>query len=121
MRARQKKTTKQEKTINTPTFAQGAMERSLQALLVSVFVAMLGLGIVSPILPLYAENLGATFTQIGLLVSSWSIARLIFSAPAGRLSDTVSRKKVIMGGLFVYAVVSLLYIFAWDFTSLLPR
>ena len=95
------------------------MERSLQALLVSVFVAMLGLGIVSPIMPLYAENLGATFTQIGLLTSAWSIARFIFSTPAGQLSDTVSRKKVIMGGLFVYAVVSLLYIIAWDFNSLL--
>ena len=95
------------------------MERALQALLVSIFVAMLGLGIVGPIMPLYAENLGATFTQIGLLTSAWSIARFIFSAPAGRLSDTVSRKKVIMGGLLVYAIVSLLYIFAWDFNSLL--
>jgi len=95
------------------------MERALQALLVSIFVAMLGLGIVGPIMPLYAENLGATFTQIGLLTSAWSIARFIFSAPAGRLSDTVSRKKVIMGGLLAYAIVSILYIFAWDFTSLL--
>jgi len=95
------------------------MERALQALLVSIFVAMLGLGIVGPIMPLYAEKLGATFTQIGLLSSAWSIARFIFSTPAGRLSDTISRKKVIMGGLLAYAIVSLLYIFAWDFTSLL--
>ena len=95
------------------------MERALQALLVSVFVAMLGLGIVGPIMPLYAETLGATFTQIGLLSSAWSIARFIFSAPAGRLSDTVSRKKVIMGGLLAYAIVSLLYVLAWDFNSLL--
>ena len=95
------------------------MQRALQALLVSVFVAMLGLGIVGPIMPLYAENLGATFTQIGLLSSAWSIARFIFSAPAGRLSDTVSRKKVIMGGLLAYAIVSLLYVVAWDFNSLL--
>ena len=95
------------------------MERALQALLVSIFVAMLGLGIVGPIMPLYAENLGATFTQIGLLSSAWSIARFVFSAPAGRLSDTVSRKKVIMGGLLAYAIVSLLYVFAWNFNSLL--
>jgi DHA1 family multidrug resistance protein-like MFS transporter len=95
------------------------MQRALQALLVSIFVAMLGLGIVGPIMPLYAENLGATFTQIGLLSSAWSIARFIFSAPAGRLSDTVSRKKVIMGGLLAYAIVSLLYVIAWDFNSLL--
>ncbi|MCW4051444.1 MAG: MFS transporter [Candidatus Bathyarchaeota archaeon] len=96
-----------------------AMERAIQALLVSIFVAMLGLGIVGPIMPLYAEDLGATFTQIGLLSSAWSISRFIFSAPAGRLSDSVSKKKVIMGGLLIYAVVSLLYIVAWDFNTLL--
>lgn len=95
------------------------MERALQALLVSIFVAMLGLGVVSPIMPLYAESLGATFTQIGLLSSSWSISRFLFSAPAGRLSDMTSKKKVIMAGLGAYAIVSLLYIIAWDFTSLL--
>ena len=95
------------------------MERALQALLVSIFVAMLGLGVVSPIMPLYAESLGATYTQIGLLSSAWSISRFIFSAPAGRLSDTISRKKVIMAGLGGYAVVSLLYIISWNFTSLL--
>ena len=95
------------------------MERALQALLVSIFVAMLGLGVVSPIMPLYAESLGATYTQVGLLSSAWSISRFIFSAPAGRLSDTISRKKVIMAGLGGYAAVSLLYIISWNFTSLL--
>ncbi len=80
---------------------------------------MLGLGVVSPIMPLYAESLGATFTQIGLLSSAWSISRFLFSAPAGALSDMISRKKVIMAGLGGYAIVSLLYIVAWDFTSLI--
>jgi len=95
------------------------MERALQALLLSIFVAMLGLGVVSPIMPLYAESLGATFTQIGLLTSAWSISRFIFSVPAGTLSDKIGRKKVIMIGLGGYALVSLLYIVAWSFPSLL--
>ena len=95
------------------------MDRSIQVLLLSMFVAMLGLGIVGPIMPLYAENLGATFTQIGLLSSAWSISRFVFSAPAGRLSDTYSRKKVMIAGLGAYAAVSLLYAWAWSFNSLL--
>ena len=95
------------------------MNRAIKVLLLSVFVAMLGLGIVSPIMPLYAESLGATYTQVGLLSSAWSTSRLIFSAPAGRLSDSTSKKKVIVAGLLVYAVVSLMYVFAWDFNSLL--
>jgi DHA1 family multidrug resistance protein-like MFS transporter len=95
------------------------MERGLQVLLLTIFVAMLGLGIVGPIMPLYAQTFGATYLQIGLLSSAWSISRFIFSAPAGRLSDSKGKKKVIVGGLLVYSVVSLLYTFAWDFNSLL--
>ena len=94
------------------------IERSIQILLVCIFVAMLGLGIISPILPLYASDLGATLIQIGLLSSAWSISRLIFTAPAGRYSDRGSKKRVIMAGLLVYAVISFLYTLAWDFTSL---
>jgi DHA1 family multidrug resistance protein-like MFS transporter len=95
------------------------MEHSIQVLLIAIFVAMLGLGIVSPIMPLYAESLGATYIQIGLLSSAWSISRFVFSAPAGRLSDSMSKKKIIMGGLLMYAFVSILYIFSWDYNSLL--
>jgi DHA1 family multidrug resistance protein-like MFS transporter len=95
------------------------MDRSLQVLLLTIFVAMLGLGIVSPILPLYAETFGATYIQVGLLSSAWSISRFVFAAPAGKMSDTTGKKRVIMGGLLVYSVVSLLYAFAWDYNSLL--
>jgi len=94
------------------------MIRAIQVLLVCVFTAMLGLGIVSPIMPLYAKSLGATFVQIGLLSSAWSISRLVFTPPFGRLSDTRSKKKIIACGLATYMVVSILYTFAWDFTSL---
>ena len=80
---------------------------------------MLGLGIISPIMPLYASDLGANLVQIGLLSSAWSISRLIFTAPAGRYSDRGSKKRVIMAGLLVYAVISFLYVLAWDFTSLI--
>ena len=79
---------------------------------------MLGLGIISPILPIYAQSLGATLTQVGLLSSAWSISRFVFASPIGRFSDRKGRKRIIAVGLFVYAVVSLLYSMAWDFTSL---
>lgn len=94
------------------------MQRGIQALLLSVFTAMLGLGIIGPIMPIYAQDLGATMVQIGLLSSAWSISRLIFTAPVGRLSDTRSKKKIIAVGLGIYAIVSVFYTLAWDFTSL---
>jgi MFS family permease len=80
---------------------------------------MLGLGIVGPILPIYAESFGATYIQIGLLSSAWSISRFIFSTPAGRLSDNTSKKRVIQGGLLIYSIVSVLYVLATDLNLLL--
>jgi DHA1 family multidrug resistance protein-like MFS transporter len=93
--------------------------RALQVLLVCVFTAMLGLGIISPILPLYASDMGATLIQVGLLSSAWSMSRLIFTAPIGRYSDRSSKKRIIAAGLLVYAVISLLYVLARDYTSLI--
>jgi DHA1 family multidrug resistance protein-like MFS transporter len=92
---------------------------AITVLLACVFTSMLGLGIIGPIIPLYAEDMGATFVQIGLLSSAWSISRLIFTAPLGSLSDRSSKKKIIAAGLGVYAVISVLYVVAWDYTSLI--
>jgi len=92
---------------------------AIQVLLVCIFTAMLGLGIIGPIIPIYAENMGATFVQIGLMSSAWSISRLIFTAPVGKLSDRTSKKKIIAAGLGVYAIISVLYAVAWDYTSLI--
>jgi MFS family permease len=79
---------------------------------------MLGLGIINPIMSIYAQDLGATMTQIGLLSSAWSISRLIFSTPVGKLSDKKSKKMIIAAGLLVYSIVSIFYVLAWDFNSL---
>ncbi|MFP3951260.1 MAG: MFS transporter [Candidatus Bathyarchaeia archaeon] len=95
------------------------MKRDLQILLLVIFTAMLGLGIISPIMPVYAQSLELTMVQIGFLGSAWSISRFVFTAPAGRLSDTYSKKRIIAFGLGSYAAVSILYSLAWDFTSLI--
>lgn len=84
-----------------------------------VFTAMLGLGIIGPIMPLYAKDLGATFVEVGLLSSAWSLSRLMFAPLIGRISDVRSKKKIIASGLGVYMILSILYTAAWDFSSLL--
>ncbi len=94
-------------------------DRTINILGVIIFTAMLGLGILGPILPLYANELGATMTQIGFLTSAWSLSRLIFTAPMGRYSDKSSKKRVIVIGLLIYCLVSLFYAFSWNFTSLI--
>ena len=82
---------------------------AFRVLLLSVFMAMIGLGIISPILPNYASDLGATGIYIGLIYSSFSLSRAILQTPMGRLADTYSKKKIILAGLTLYAAVSVIY------------
>jgi len=74
----------------------------------TVAVDLIGFGIVMPILPQYAERFGVTATVIGLLMSSFSLAQLIFAPVLGRLSDRIGRKPVILVSLFGTALGSFL-------------
>ncbi len=56
-------------------------------LAVSIFSAMLGSGLIVPLLPFYAQDLGATGTQLGILVAGFSISSSVFTPIMGRLSD----------------------------------
>ena len=81
-------------------------------LALSIFSSMLGVGIVAPLLPLYAENLGATGIGIGVIFAGFSISRAIFMPIAGWLSDRRGRKLFLIIGLLSYSIISLGYIWA---------
>lgn len=76
----------------------------------SVGVAMIGLGIIWPLVPVYAVELGASGIQVGLIIAAFNIARTVFNPFSGRLSDRWGRKPFITLGLFFYAVVSVFYV-----------
>ncbi|MFC2063257.1 MFS transporter [Chloroflexota bacterium] len=77
-----------------------------------IFSSMLGVGIISPLLPLYAENMGATGVWIGIIFASFAISRTVVMPIIGRLSDHGSRKLFLSAGLFGFAIISLGYIWA---------
>ena len=79
--------------------------RILFLLSASVGVAMIGLGIIWPVVPVYAVELGATGFQVGLIIAAFNVARAAFNPFSGRLSDRWGRKPFILVGLFLYAVV----------------
>jgi MFS family permease len=93
-------------------------KRIYNVLFISVFATMLGLGIVSPLLPIYAENLGATGIWLGIIFSAFSLSRSVFMPIIGRISDRRGRKWIILIGMFAYAVLSLAYIVADSVYSL---
>jgi|TARA_B100000959_G_scaffold28220_1_gene27190 MFS family permease len=75
---------------------------------------MLGFGIISPLLPVYATNIGATGLWLGIIFAGFSVSRTFSMSIIGRLSDKQSKKRIIVFGLLLYTVISVLYIFASD-------
>ncbi|MDQ6708058.1 MAG: MFS transporter [Acidobacteriota bacterium] len=61
-----------------------------------VLVDILGLTIILPLLPFYAEKLGASATVVGLLISSYAACQLIAGPILGRISDHVGRRPVLI-------------------------
>jgi DHA1 family multidrug resistance protein-like MFS transporter len=84
-----------------------ASKRNLYILTFVLFVVMLGYGIVIPILPFYVEDMGAGGMELGLLVASYAVMRLICGPIWGSLSDRVGRKPVLIIGILGYAVTML--------------
>ena len=62
----------------------------------TVFIDMVGFGIVIPVLPLYAEHFHATPVQIGWLTGIYSGMQIIFVPILGRLSDRFGRRPVLI-------------------------
>jgi len=85
------------------------IKKVFPVLALSIFASMLGIGIIVPLLPLYAENLGATGIWLGVIFAGFSIARTITTPIAGRLSDRRGRKLLLSIGLLSSAIISLGY------------
>ena len=75
----------------------------------TVFVDMLGFFVVLPLLPFYAERLGADPFIIGALVSTFAFAQLTTAPLWGKLSDRYGRRPAILGGLALAAVAYVVF------------
>jgi MFS family permease len=80
------------------------------ALFFSIFATVTGVGIVVPLLPVYAHRVGASGLAIGMIFGSFSVSRTIFPPYFGRLSDRKGRKQLIVLGLLAYALISALFL-----------
>jgi multidrug resistance protein len=89
------------------------------AVFITVFIDMIGFGIVLPLLPSYAARLSVSDTRIGFLVSSFSLCQLLLAPWWGRLSDRIGRRPVILLGLTGSALSYLIFAFAGSFGLLL--
>ena len=75
------------------------MSRPLLVIFLTVFVNLVGFGIIIPLLPFYAETFGASPVTIGLLFAAFSLAQLIAAPALGALSDRFGRRPVLVFSL----------------------
>jgi MFS family permease len=64
----------------------------------------------SPVLPLFAKDLGGNESIIGLIAAASTIVGILISLPAGVLSDIFGRKKIILAATFIFATAPFLYL-----------
>ncbi|HXW04171.1 MAG TPA: MFS transporter [Vicinamibacterales bacterium] len=75
------------------------MSRPLLVIFLTIFVNLVGFGIIIPLLPFYAQTFGASPFVIGLLFASFSISQLVASPLLGELSDRFGRRPVLIFSL----------------------
>jgi DHA1 family multidrug resistance protein-like MFS transporter len=94
-------------------------KKIFSVLFFSIFATVTGVGIVVPLLPVYAHDLGASGLYIGLIFGSFSLSRTFLLPYFGRYSDKKGRKPFIVTGLCAYTLISLAFILATNVESLI--
>jgi DHA1 family multidrug resistance protein-like MFS transporter len=83
------------------------------------FIEAAGMGIISPIIPLYAQSFGLSTTLIGIFMSFFAVGRVLVNIPAGRIADRFGRRKLIVLGPFILSFAALCLATATNYTQLL--
>ncbi|MGZ5493554.1 MAG: MFS transporter, partial [Thermoanaerobaculia bacterium] len=91
---------------------------SLFVLFLTVFIDLLGFGMVIPFLSFYAREYGASGVVVGAVVGVYSIMQFFFAPVWGRLSDRIGRRPVILASLAVSFTGYLLFAFSRSLTVL---
>ena len=97
----------------------GAHGGILLVLTAQVFIIMLGLGLATPILPLYAQSFGLNAAAVGSLITVFGVARILINIPAGHWSERFGRRKLLILGPLITAAGSFGFAVATSFPQLL--
>jgi len=97
---------------------EGSLVTVLNLSLVTLLV-LLGLSMVSPILPSYVESFQVSYTLVGFVISSFAIARMVLDMPAGLLARRFDKKKIMILGLILLSTSSVLAGLAPNYITLI--
>jgi Arabinose efflux permease len=94
------------------------MKKSVLIICAAVFILVVGTGIIAPLLAPYAEHIGSTGFQVGLLFSGFYMVRLITGTYIGKLADKRGPKAILTYSLILYPIISTLYALSSSYTIL---
>jgi DHA1 family tetracycline resistance protein-like MFS transporter len=94
------------------------VSRPLLVIFLTIFVNLVGFGIIIPLLPFYAETFGASPLAIGLLFASFSLSQLFASPVLGTLSDRYGRRPILIFSLLGTVVSFVMLAVAHSLTAL---
>jgi len=95
--------------LSSCTLSEAAARKNVNYLAGLDFIVSLGFGLIMPLFPQYVDFLGAGALEVGILFSSFVLTRAILATPFGNLSDRVGRKRLILIGSFLYALLAILF------------
>ncbi|MCZ8520818.1 MULTISPECIES: MFS transporter [Paenibacillus] len=81
----------------------------LIVLMINMFIAMLGIGLIIPVLPEFLKHFGAGGQTAGYLVAAFGLTQFIFSPISGEWSDKYGRRKLIILGLAMFTLSNLIF------------
>lgn len=93
---------------------------SLTVIFITIFIDLMGFGILIPILPSFASKvLGISDFGIGIIVAAFSFMQFLFNPILGKLSDNIGRKPLIAATLFLTSMSYIIFSFANSFFLLI--
>ncbi len=90
----------------------------LGVIFLTVFIDLVGFGIILPILPYYAQRFGAAGLGFGALVGVFSLMQFLATALLGRLSDRVGRRPILLATTLINATGYILFAYAGSYAVL---
>lgn len=83
--------------------------RAFTIVFITVFIDLLGFGLVVPILSVYVKEIGASDMQVGLLASIFALTSFFFTPFLGSLSDRIGRRPIILFGIAMNIIGYLIF------------
>ena len=95
------------------------MKKQKILLYIAIALMWFSIYVYTPILSTYCKDLGATYTLVGTVLSSYGFVQMVMRIPIGIFTDLLRRRKVVMGAGFAFAFLSSLGFFLAEVPTLL--